>query len=254
LEKLAKLPVQWLLKKRRILNQLANYQSNSSWRKFDVPSIDYLPPDKTDDTQLYQRLITAYQNATSIKSDRGDGLWNFFSNNYHSKLAAFLKNGDCENVGLILGQMFRDPVTSGLALGEGTYLATRKNSYLASLDWHDKALSFGQAAGVVPVQNPEQGEYGTILHLDSIDVLLRTVERLGMEALPPQIGAIFGVRFGSGVIPVNHLLHLYTGHRISIILPDKTGSCLEIGGGLDCCPTWCFPWGSNGFGLSTCHL
>lgn len=221
-----------LLKKPRGIHSLTNYQGNSTWRKFNIPSLDYLLPDKSDDTHLYQRLITAYQKATSINSESGDGIWDFFSNRYHSQLAEYLKQGDCKNVGLILSKMFRDPVTSGLMLGEGTYLATKKSSYLTSLDWHDKALSLGQAVGIVPVQNPEQGEYGTILQLDSKDVLRRAVERIGATPLPPQIGAMFGVRFGKGVIPVNHLLHLYTAHRVSTIMADKNGSCLEIGGGV----------------------
>ena len=220
------------LKKNKPTDILANYQCNPTWRKLNVPSIDYLPPDKFDDTHLYQRLIASYQKATSNKSDRGDGVWKDFSNIYHSKLATYLKHGDSEKVGLILSQMFRDPVTSGLMLGEETYLATRKNPHLTSLDWHDKALSLGQAAGIVAVQNPEQGEYGTILNLDSIDILRRTVERLELPPLPPQIGAMFGVRFGNGVVPANYLLHLYTAHRVSTILSKKTDTCLEIGGGV----------------------
>ncbi len=220
------------LKKNKPSDNLTNYQCNPAWRKLNVPSIDYLPPDISDDTHLYQRLITSYQKATSIKSDRGDGTWKIFSNKYHSQLAAYLEQGDTENVGLILSKMFRDPVTSGLALGEGTYLASMKDPYLFSLDWHDKALSLGQAAGIVPVQNPEQGEYGTILNFDSIDILRRTVERLELPPLPPQIGAMFGVRFGNGVVPNNYLLHLYTAHRASTILPEKTCTCLEIGGGV----------------------
>ena len=211
---------------------LANYQCNPAWRKLNVPNIDYLPSDKYDDTHLYQRLITSYQKATSIKSDKGDGVWKIFSNKYHSQLAAYLEHGDTENVGLILSKMFRDPVTSGLALGEETYLATMKNPYSSSLDWHDKALSLGQAAGIVSVQNPEQGKYGTILNNDSVDILRRTVEQLELPPLPPQIGAMFGVRFGNGVVPVNYLQHLYTAHRASTILPEKTCTCLEIGGGV----------------------
>lgn len=214
------------------INILYNYQGQADIRNLNVPTIGFLQADKSDDVLLYQRLITAYQKATSIKSDQGDGVWEVFSNAFHTQLATYLKNGDCENVGLILGKMFKDPVTTGLMLGEGTYLATRKAPYFTALDWHDKALSFGQAAGVIGVQNPEQGEYGTILDFDSVDVLSKTVERLGLDPLPPQIGALFGVKFRGGVIPVNHLLHLYTAHRVSTILPNKNDACMEIGGGV----------------------
>lgn len=217
---------------RRMRNLLLNYQGLSDWRNLHVPTIDYQSPDKSDDTHIYQRLITAYHKAISGRDESGDGVWETFSANCHTQLAEYLKQGDCKNVGLILSQMFRDPVTSGLMLGKGTYIATRNDPYSVGLDWHDKAISLGQAVGVVPVQNPEQGTYGTILHLDSLDIFRRSIERLGFAPLPPQVGAMFGIRFAGGCIPVNYLLHLYTAHRLSTISPGKVDSCLEIGGGV----------------------
>lgn len=220
-------------KSESILNQLCNYQGNSNWRKLNVPSIEYLSPDSTDDIHIYKRLIAAYQKATNIGVDHGNGVWEVFAGHFHTKLAKSLECGDITSVGQILSEMFRDPVTSGLVLGEGAYKSTKENPYLTSLDWHDKAISLGQAVGIVPVQNPEQGVYGSLLQMNSIDVLQKSVELMQLDPLPPQFGAMFGVKYEDGVIPVNHLLHLYTAHRVKMMLPpDKEATCLEIGGGV----------------------
>ncbi len=217
---------------RRLRNQLTNYQGNSDWRNLKVPSIAYLEPDKLDSPEIYERLIASYRNATRGDAVLGDGAWKVLSMNCHRELDGYLRDGDSKSVGKILAKMFRDPVTSGLALGETAYFATKKNPYPAALDWHDKAISFGQAVGVVPLQNPEQGAYGNLLHLDSIDVFRRSIERVGLAAFPPQVGSLFGVQFDSGVVPTNHLFHLYAAYRISTLFSDQQPACLEIGGGV----------------------
>ena len=87
---------------RGMRNLLLNYQGLSDWRNLHVPTIDYLSPDKSDDTHIYQRLIAAYHKATSGGEESGDGVWETFSANCHTQLAEYLKQGDCKNVGLIL--------------------------------------------------------------------------------------------------------------------------------------------------------
>ena len=215
-----------------IVNKMFNYQGNPNWKNLAVPSIHYLSPDESDNTQICQRLIVAYNKAISDRDESGDGVWEGLSSSCHTELLGHLKSGDCKELGLILSQMFVNPVTTGLMLGKGSFITTRKNPYFVALDWHDKAISLGQAMGVVPMQNPEQGIYGNILHLDSLDIFHRSIDRLGCHPLPPQVGAMFGVRTAEGVVPVNYLLHLYTAQRLSTISNQKTDCYLEIGGGV----------------------
>jgi len=215
------------------VEKMLNYQGNPNWRELSVPSIDYLPPDEFGNTQICERLIVAYQKATSSREEPGDGVWEVLNSTCHAQLSKYLKRGDSKKLELTLNQMFIDPVTTGLMLGSGSYNKTRKTPYQVALDWHDKAIALGQAVGVVQVQNPEQGVYGNMLHLDSLDIFRRSIERIGCQSLPPQVGAMFGVRFsGGGVIPVNHLLHLYTAHRISTVSKQNSDCYLEIGGGV----------------------
>ena len=212
-----------------ISRQLLNHQGNLNLFRLPVPPIDYLPPDVPNEA-ICQRLIRAYRHADTGKS--ADGVWESIDARCHRALIGFLRAEDVSNVARVLSQMFVDPVTSGLALGRDAYVLTKRDPYLPALDWHDKAIALGVACGVIPAQNPEQGEYGTQLRLDSVDVLRRVAEFLRIDPAPPQVGGLFGVRFASSVIPVNQLLHVYTAHRITTLAGARPYSCLEIGGGV----------------------
>jgi hypothetical protein len=195
-----------------------------------LPPVDYLPPDEPDH-EISRRLTEAFHRAMEW-SATPDGLWAGIADRCHGELAKALRERDHSQVSRVLGRMFIHPVTTGLALGEGTYLACKSSPRDVSLDWHRKALSLAVGCGVLPAQTPEQGSQIHVSDLDSIAVLQRVGDFLGIDVAPPQVGALFGVRVRDGIVPVNHLLHLYTGHRLATLLRPAGSCCLEIGGGV----------------------
>lgn len=196
-----------------------------------LPTIDFLPPDEPDEL-ITRRLLTAYQKATAAGGAGPDGLWSGFASVYQQEFEGYLRAGDCSNVARVLAQMFRHPVTSGLALGADTYAMTMKDARPSAADWRHKAVYLGVGCGVLSAQCPEQGEYGTLENRDSLAVLLNVAERLGIDPIPPQAGAYFGARLAGKIVSINYLHHIYTAHRIKSILQRDSWDCLEIGGGV----------------------
>jgi hypothetical protein len=216
----------------RIARLLVNYQGNRAFGGSSVPPLDFLPRDELIDDALCDRLIRAYRAATAQGAAPPDGIWEGRAAADHQQLARLLLEGDCAGVARILSTMFQDPVTAGLALGKDDYEAARASDRTIRLLWHDKAIALGQACGVVATQNPEQGEWGTSLAMDSLDVLRRAARAIEIDPAPPQVGAMFGARLDGKVVPVHHLMHLYTAHRLGMLVELNEADVLEIGGGV----------------------
>jgi hypothetical protein len=227
----------WSRAGRTVARQLANLQGRDPGG-IAVPALEFSGPDRPGPEQLEicRRVIEAYHaaRAEAGREFSGDGVWDDMSAVYHRELAEAIRGRDAGRAAEILGRMFVDPVAHGLALGRDAFLAARYDPRPTALDWHDKAISLGIACGVIPDQCPEQGEYGTLLDEDSVEVVRRVGSLLGIDPAPPQAGAVFGVRVGGGLVPTNHLLHLYTAHRVRTILGTGAGAgdCVEIGGGV----------------------
>lgn len=217
---------------------LVNAQERRDLFKLSPPTLRFREPDAPDEAsaQICTRLITAYRRATgsATASPHGDGLWESFARAFHQALHRALIAGDVDTVAAILGRMFIDPVTTGLALGSHVRERSRHDPYAVCLDWHDKALSLGQSLGLVPVQSPEQGVYGTTLDIDSTMIMARVEELMKVSLVPPQTGAIFGADIRGNAWPVNYLLQIYTANRIRSLLTlfADDWDCAEIGGGV----------------------
>jgi hypothetical protein len=217
---------------------LVNGQERSDISGIRLPALGYSAPDPIDAAgiAICERLIAAYHLA--LRSERqgksSDDMWSIHAHEYHQEVCRALESRDPSATLRVLAGMFTDPVTTGLALGRGTYDACVAHPRATQLDWHDKAISLGISLGMVAAQCPEQGEYGTLLDLDSPSVLGMVVKHLGVSLAPPQCGGIFGVETMGSIYPVNYLLHICTAHRLRSLIAAAQGSsaCLEIGGGV----------------------
>ena len=225
-----------LINRRVIPKHLINLQNNKSLSSIKVPCVQFLDPDEGGEQgfEICRRLTAAFLRATE-GGDRvslADGIWKYLEIECHQELIQCLLKKDIEGVNRILSRMFIDPVSSGLALGRDSYLKAKEDPYLVGLDWHDKVISLGIALGIIPAQNPEQGEYGTLLNYDSLEILGRVADFLNVDVAPPQIGGIYGVRHRGKVIPVNHILHIYTSYIIKNLSQAESWDCCEVGGGV----------------------
>jgi hypothetical protein len=227
-----------LLGRRNARRQLVNAQERSDLFSLSPPPLRFCEPDASNEAnaRICRRLIAAYRCAVGRAgaSAVGDGVWEGHADAFHRSLQHALLAGDVEATSAILRRLFTDPVANGLALGSYVREWSRRDPYMTRLDWHDKMLSLGLALGLIPAQSPEQGTYGTTLNLDSVAVVARVEEMMGVDLAPPQVGAIFGVDIRGNAWPVNYLLHIYTANRIRSLLSlhGDDWDCVEIGGGV----------------------
>ncbi len=218
---------------KRMRAQLLNFPGFGNIRALPLPTIRFSGLDVSPKLEIIERIAAAYRRSMGSGASSGDGVWEAIYDRAHSALANALSENDLNSAGEILSGMFRNNAcTSGLALGEVAYHSTRRSPFWTALDWQDKVISLGTALGVLPVENPEQGEFGSLLFRDSSEVLRRCEEILGFSSIPPQVGGLFGPEFNGQIVPVNQILHLYTAHRILQISQSEPLDCLEIGGGV----------------------
>ena len=220
------------------LRLLVNGQGRRDSSGLQLPALRYSAPDPAAPSGIVicERLVAAYHLALQNEGPRksSEDIWDLHAREYHHELRQALLSRDAPAARNVLGRMFIDPVTTGLALGRQSYEACLAQPRAAQLDWHDKTISLGLSVGVIPAQCPEQGEYGTLLDLDSPSILKAVADQLKVSLAPPQAGAIFGVESMGSIYPVNYLLQICTADRIRSLIAGGAGSstCLEIGGGV----------------------
>jgi len=218
---------------------LVNAQGRRDFSGLSLPEPRFRNRDAHDaaTVEICERLIAAYRRATArggTNHPSGNGIWREHADTFQRELGRALATADVGATSAILRRMFVDPVTTGLALGSMVCEWARTDQYATCLQWHDKAIALGLSLGAIPVQCPEQGEYGSVLDRDSVAVLERVQMTLGVDLTPPQVGAIFGVDVGGNAWPINYLLHVYTANRIRALIgmAGEEWDCIEIGGGV----------------------
>lgn len=214
-------------------------------------SADFVP-DRTpgdDDVRIAARLLRAYGEASKAASaaaaDRAD-IWSGIGTRQQDYFA-MLDHADPSQLAAYLCNMSRHSATHGTVQGaeEHRHLA-RSASYrrYIGLMAKDKLVSLAEAIGAVPVENPEQGDWGLNLALDADTVIGRIEQRLQMSIRPPDIdGGLFKLNTSRGRFNERDCNAIYTAwfmtHQLGRAAP---ASICEIGGGVGRVAYWahCF--------------
>lgn len=185
-----------------------------------------------DHDLIIQRLIEYFHRIKSEarsldKRDGGDDMWGKITKQ-HAAFEAALDARDAAQVSEILLNVCRTPLIYGFEASS----TTEFNRNL-SLNVVDKLLALAEALGCMPVQCPEQGEWGyESIDIDNLRLLLQS--RIPFSIAPPQAGGgAYGIRFDDGVLSERNLQAIHTTVQALDVLKDAPRRVVcEIGGGI----------------------
>ncbi len=193
------------------------------------------------DLLLTERLLRSYRKAVQDikiekKTSRSD-MWNFLEKGPHSKFISLLKMRDINEVAYYLCNMSKMGITHGITQGKLDYEKVLSNPIYRkwlSLFNLDKLVSLAEALGVLPLEDPEQGQFGLSI-LTDVDELVKKIEnRLKISIIPPNIeGGLYKLKTKKGGVHNRDLTSVYTAWRCTQILKAiKNPSICEIGPGI----------------------
>jgi hypothetical protein len=198
-------------------------------------------PDATPsptDVANAQRLLAAYQasvasspTATATHAD----LWTLIAAEEQQDFLALLASGDAERLAACLCNVSRHSASHGIAQGHREHARIvrdrRYRDFVGRLA-HDKLVLLAEAVGVLPPDNPEQGDRDLGIGYPP-DVLVERIEaNLGMSIAPPGIdGGMLKLRTSSGLFGERDLNAIYTAHLLTQHADAPQTSVCEIGGG-----------------------
>lgn len=178
--------------------------------------------------EIADRILKAYHRAISFYPEIPDDQWKSIVGSDLSELTLLLNEKDPSKLAFYLqhyGEQFIG--FGGFSLGHDGYYLNQKE--LAPL-YKDKFLCLAEAIGVLPLENPEQGERKNSFY--SIpDVIDKIEKKMGIDVFPPQVSYVLGLDTPKGVLHYRHINALYTAWKVSTLV-KKADSVCEIGGGL----------------------
>lgn len=185
--------------------------------------------------------------ATAVNAD----VWTYIRSRQR-KYFDTLESKDPERLAAYLCNMSRHDATHGTVQGDWEYkkllLSPRYRRYI-SLMAKDKLVLLAEALGAVPVENPEQGEWGMALRRDS-DNLVATIEnKLGRVLRPPAIdGGLFKLETARGEFSERDCNAIYTAWLLTEQLTGGARpSVCEIGGGVGRVAYWSMQFGAGNY-------
>lgn len=214
------------------------------------PPLQARPPaDATEaDEALCERLIAAYERALQGRSSdsQASGMWSWIYETRQRPLAEILDRRDAPALAVELASMFRKRFMLGIAPGS---LVTHSESRLGARIWRLKSLdgliSLAEALGVVPVENPEQGDTGVALERGLPDLVKRVEGSLGVSIDFPNIGAPYGLCIQERLVTIDSPEQIYSAVRLEQALrvhlhpsAAEAPSIVEVGGGYGATCYW----------------
>jgi hypothetical protein len=200
--------------------------------------LEFRPPRPVadEDRALCERLVDAYRRATG-GADRAastTGMWAWIFSERQRRLAEALERGDPGHLAALLAGMLRSEFVVGMAYGD---LVGDPRPRLGARLWWLKTLdnlaSLAEALGVVPTENPEQGGVGIAFERGLGDLVARIERHLGCDIAFPDVGAPYGIRAGTTLIPPDWPEQLYAAWRLADAMERHAAGTrvVEIGAG-----------------------
>jgi hypothetical protein len=193
-------------------------------------------PVTADDRELCRRLIDAYARATrgAAGAESTTGMWAWIFSERQRRLAEALEGGDADGLAVMLAAMLRSEFVVGMAYGDLVGAARpRLGARLWWLKTLDNLVSLAEALGAVPTENPEQGEVGLAFERGLGDLVARIERHLRCDITFPDVGAPYGVRAGTTLIPPDWPEQIYAARRLADAMERHASGTrvVEIGAG-----------------------
>lgn len=191
-----------------------------------------------EDLKLTERLLKVYKRAIADrKKSSYEDMWIFLERGPHSNFFELLKKENIKEIAFYLCNMSRMGITHGITQGEIEYNRITSDSIYRNwlgLFMLDELIALAEVLGVIPMENPEQGNYGMTI-FSNIDEIVRKIESfLGISIIPSSIeGGAYKLKTKKGDFHYRDIASLYTAWRCRIILKNiKNPSMCEIGAGI----------------------
>jgi hypothetical protein len=191
-----------------------------------------------DDSSLVKRIVESYVIATAADPSAGDSQWALFFEKMNLGIHQALTSGDIDRVAHDL----RDPSSNDLFYGfeniRQGYTAQWKDDCDArdffTRQIYDALARLAEAAGAIPLENPEVYGFRDPSPYPVDDLLDRLDEALGVSVrFPNPYPEECGLATGRGIASYRAVQSLYQAWRISQVLAERGGeSVVEIGAGL----------------------
>ena len=206
------------------------------------PGVDaIIVPDKApgdDDVAIAERLLAAHRAAAAsappASPDGPRDVWTFIVAG-QERFAALLRDGDPRQLAAYLCNVSRHDASVGITQGDLEHerlLADRAYRDFVARLIHDKLVSLAEAVGALPVENPEQGEFGVSVRRSPAELVQRISERLGTDIAPPDVdGGLLKIDTGRGLVHERDANAIYTAHLLRRTAPGPAARICEIGGG-----------------------
>lgn len=192
------------------------------------------------DLLLTERLLKAYKKALTDggkKSDSRQDIWTFLEKGPHADLFTLLETENIYALTFYLCNMSRMGITHGITQGKIEFKKiVSDHTYRGweSLLSLDKLVTLGEAIGVLPIEDPEQGKFGLSIFSDVNKIVEKIEKRLKIPIIPPNIeGGLYKLPTDKGSIHNRDITAVYTSFRCKDILKNiEDSSICEIGAGI----------------------
>lgn len=194
-----------------------------------------------DQVRTAERIIAAYvctinQPDTPLKTITDTDLWTGITREHFAEMVTYLETGQSEKLAKFLSEFGRTYTWfGGITTGIDGYNHWDTDEQTVAYSYFDKLVCLGEALGVLPVENPEQGldgNWGRNISESVNSVADAISAALGIDILPP-LGVIpvAGIRVRGGLLHYRHINALYLASRIRDLV-SPAGSVCEYGAGL----------------------
>jgi hypothetical protein len=182
------------------------------------------------DEELIKRICISFQK-NNTKVEKKDSWTDIIER--HTDLIDLLISNNYLEVHNYLRHMFEMPIAHGINQGD-MYRTLRDDTYArqATLHyWFNILLRLAEYVGVVPVYNPEQGNFETYINMKPNELINLVISRLDKFVLPRWQGGAFLLHTDIGSFEYHDILGLYLADKISKMYPERNISICEIGAG-----------------------
>jgi len=190
------------------------------------------------DLKLTKRLLIAYKKSIldSNMSSRED-MWTFLAKGPHRNFFELLKKENIQEIAFYLCNMSRMEITHGITQGKIEFNKIKSDSVYKKwlgLFTLSKVISLAEALGVIPLEGPEQGEFGAVIHSNVNKIIKKIEDFLRISIFPPEVeGGLYKLVTKSGRLHSRDVTSLYTAWKCRELLKDiKNPSVCEIGAGI----------------------
>lgn len=199
-----------------------------------------ITPTKSD-LLLTERLLIAYKKAIADgrkeKNFDAKDMWTFLKKGPHSEFFSLLQNENVRPLAFYLCNMSRMGITHGVTQGKLELDRIRTNAVYRkwfNLFILDSLIRLAEAIGVLTVENPEQGIFGSAIFTNVDEVIEKIEDCLKIKIIPPNVeGGLYKLLTSKGGVHFRDISAIYTSWRCKDLLKGMSDPSLcEIGAGI----------------------